>query len=167
MRKAVKEMSSSDLQLVVEIVLIVAVAGYMAYSQLVKVQFVNPAKLWRVPLLLAIWNAYNLKDSFIDPTTLFVVLAAFGGGAAIGLARGLINRVSFDHKTNQMVVYGSLAGMLVWLGGLAASVGLRVILSGSPLGLVVSPALLLGVFTGWRLVWQLKYNQLMTVRQSY
>jgi len=66
-----------------------------------------------------------------------------------------------------LVVFGSLAGMLVWLGGLAISLGLRVFLNGTPLGLVVSPALLLGIFSGWRLVWQLKYNQLMTVRQSF
>ncbi|MBN9391648.1 MAG: hypothetical protein J0I20_26680 [Chloroflexi bacterium] len=160
-------MSNSEMQLVIEIILGVVIVGYMAYNQLAKVQYVNPAKLWRVPLLLAIWNVYNLKDSINDPATVAVVLAALGMGTVIGVVRGLINRVSFDHKSDQLVVFGSLAGMLVWLGGLAISLGLRVFLNGTPLGLVVSPALLLGIFSGWRLVWQLKYNQLMTVRQSF
>jgi hypothetical protein len=164
-------MSNSDLQLVVEIILGVGIVGYMAYTQLAKVQYLNPAKLWRAPLLLAIWNVYNLKDSLNDPTTVAFVVAALGVGAVIGVGRGLINRVAFDRISNQLVVFGSLAGMLVWLGGLVLSVGLRVVLSGTPLGLVVSPALILGVFSGWRLVWQLKYNQLINQltepRQSF
>ena len=154
-------MNNSELQIIVLIVIGLAVITYMAYKQLVKVQYLSLFKLWAAPLVLAVLNEMNLQNYWNNPAVIVAALGAFGLGAAIGLVRGSINRVSFDPSRNKLIVYGSLPGMLVWLGGLVLSIGLRVVFYNSPLGMVLSPAMVLGVFTGWRLVWQIKYIRLL------
>ena len=149
--------SDTDIIITAAVILI----GFLAYRQLAGTQYFDPRKLWTLPFILAIWNFTNLQNKLNDQATLIGVIMFFGLGLGLGLLRGIFNRVDFDYRSQQLVAYGSVLGLLLWLIGLSVSISLRFIMSNTPFALIASPAVLLGVYVGWRGVWQWKYSNWM------
>jgi hypothetical protein len=122
--------------------------------------------MWLIPIGLAALTYTNLKpDVLNNQWEMLALVVAFGVGGVFGLGRGSLNRVELDQATKQIIVRGSVIGLIVWLGFVLLEIGFRFLLSrldatDATLVTVLPLASATGLFSGWRAMWCIKYLQL-------
>jgi hypothetical protein len=139
--------------------------------QQVTTQRLSLRRMWYFPIMIAGVTYINLKPDVLNNNVeVFGLLIAFVVGGLVGLGRGSLNQVEIDQMSGQIVVKGSLVGLLAWFGFLALEIIFRLILinsganaNGSTFGTVLPLTVLTGFFTGWRAMWYLKYLQLSSL----
>ena len=146
--------------------LVVGLLLWVMFQQITTRRY-SLGKLWIIPLALGIYTYVNFNPDLLnDPADMGLIIGALLIGGLAGLARGALNKVQLDRTSGQLVVYGSVLGLLYWLAFVAGEVALRFTInqgnftSASPLGTVLPLALVTGFFAGWRAVWFMKYLQL-------